>query len=316
MVGDSLEPLEEIEREVLQAFGWTFGATLIVALGGGLLLSLGFLRQVDAVSRTAEAIIDGDLTRRVPLRGVDDDFDRLAMTLNRMLDRIGALMDSLRQVSNDIAHDMRTPLARLRQRLELARTGSSTVEEYARAVDAAIAETDSILATFAALLGIAQIEAGTRRSRFDDVDLAAVVRLVVETFGPSAEEEGKVLLTGKITPATIRGDRELLTQMLVNLVENAMRHTGPGTKIVVDVTHSAKGAVLSVADNGPGLPAGEHQRVFRRFYRTDASRHSPGSGIGLAIVKAVAELHDASATLTDNMPGLRAEIRFPPVRPR
>jgi signal transduction histidine kinase len=310
-VGDSLGPLHDVEKDMLQASAWTLLATLVVALAGGLLLSMEFLRRVDAVTRTAEAIFDGDLKQRVPVNGVDDDFDRLAAALNRMLDRIGALMESLKQVSNDIAHDMRTPLARLRQRLELARTGAASVSEYEHAVDAAIGETDSILETFGALLGIAQIESGTARGRFRDVDLAEIVQFVVETFAPAAQDEGKALMAGELVPAPVLGDRQLLIQMLVNLVENAIRYAGPGTSIVLSIARSADGTLLAVADNGPGLPEPERSKVFQRFYRTDASRHSAGSGIGLALVKAVAELHSASIVLTDNAPGVRAEIFFP-----
>ncbi|MFZ5790155.1 MAG: ATP-binding protein [Pseudomonadota bacterium] len=315
-VGDDIGRIEEVEEAVLGAFAWALAATIVLGLAGGLVLSAGFLRRLDGVIRTAEAIVDGDLARRMPVSGADDDFDRLASTLNRMLDRIAALMESLRQVSNDVAHDLRTPLSRLRQRLEAVRLSAASVADYEAAIDAALIETDSILDTFSALLRIAQIESGMRRAGFKEVRLDDVVRTVVEAFAPSAEEEGKSLVVVRLDEARVRGDRELLTQLVANLVENAIRHTPAGTRIAVQVTDRTSGASLAVADNGPGIPEAERARIFHRFYRLERSRATPGSGLGLSLAAAVADIHDATVRAEDNAPGLRMVVDFPLPAPR
>lgn len=309
VVGDDLGRVEDVDEAVLIAFGWGLVLTVLLAVGGGLLLSAGFLRRVDAIARTAEAIVEGDLGQRVPVRGTDDDLDRLARTLNRMLDRIGELMEGLRQVSSEVAHELRTPLTRLRQRLETARAGARSVEDFQQVVEGAIAETDGVLEIFAALLRIAQIEAGTRRAAFAPLDLAEVAGEVVEAFAPSAEEEGKALSL-RAAPAPLRGDRELLTQMVANLIENGIRHTPAGTRVDVAVGPVAGGARLVVADDGPGVPEAERGRLAQRFYRLERSRGREGNGLGLSLVAAVADLHGARLSFDDNRPGLRVALQF------
>lgn len=304
-VGGDLGQIEEVEEAILGAFGSAAGIVLLLGIVGGFALSIGFLRRVDSITRTAEAIIAGDFAQRIPTCGSNDDFDRLALTLNRMLDRIGELMESLRQVSNDIAHDLRTPLARLRQRLESMRDHSQARSDGTTDVDTAIAETNTILETFGALLRIAQVEAGTRRSGFRDVDLSAVFETVVDAFAPVIEDAGKSLVTSVADGVFVRGDRELLTQMLVNLVENAIHHTPEGARIEVSLTTTLDGAVGVVADNGLGIPESEHDRIFRRFYRLEHSRSTPGNGLGLSLVAAVAALHHIEIELQNNNPGLR-----------
>ena len=253
----------------------------------------------------------GNLAERIPTRGTGDDFDLLSASLNEMLDRIHTLMDGLRQVSNDIAHDLRTPLTRLRQRLEIARTRSTTVDQYRQLVDTVIGDTDEILKTFAAMLRVAEIEAGTARARFAPVDLSALLKALVELYAALAEDQQQSL-DGRIEHGlVVRGDRELLTQMFVNLVENALRHTPPGTRIEVTAELVAGRPVAVVADSGPGIPPAERDKVFRRFYRLDASRATAGSGLGLSLVAAIAELHHVKVELTDNAPGLRVTLRFP-----
>lgn len=310
-VGGDLGQIEEVEEAIFGAFGSAVGIVLILGIAGGLALSIGFLRRVDTITRTAEAIIAGDLAQRIPTRGTDDDFDRLALTLNRMLDRIVDLMESLRQVSNDIAHDLRTPLARLRQRLESMRDHPPSQSNGGAAIDTAIAETDAILETFGALLRIAQIEAGTRRSGFREVDLSSVFESVIDAFAPAVEDAGKSLDTRVAKNLTIRGDRELLTQMLVNLVENAIRHTPDGARIEVSLTATPDRAIGVVADNGPGVPEAERDRIFRRFYRLEHSRSTPGNGLGLSLVAAVATLHHIEIEVQDNKPGLRVVLSYP-----
>ncbi len=310
LVGQSTYQLSEIREFIARSIGWGLLVMAGLALLGGMVMSAGLLRRVEAVRRTAQEIMAGDLSRRVPTRGAGDDFDQLSASLNQMLDRIQTLMEGLRQVSNDIAHDLRTPLTRLRQRLEAARNKARTVDDYANLVDSTLADTDQILRTFGAMLRIAQIEAGTARSRFVEVDLSGVLRAIVDLYAAFAEDQRQALTANIADGVTVHGDRELLTQMLVNLVENALRHSPTGTLIQVRLERQAGAVLCSIADNGPGIPKEEHDKVFRRFYRLDASRATPGSGLGLSLVAAIAELHGVAVILADNQPGLRVELRF------
>lgn len=309
LVGDDEERIEALDGAVLRGFGWALVGVVILGVTGGYALSRDVHRRLAAISSTAEAIIDGDLNRRVPVRGSDDDLDRLALTFNRMLDRISALMESLKQVSNDVAHDLRTPLTRLRQKLE---AGLAAPTGGAGVLESGLADLDAILETFAALLRIAQIEGGARRAGFQPNNLSEVGRTVVDAFAPSAEEASQTLVLEAGDATMIDGDRELLTQMLANLVENALRHAGPGARVEVLIARSIDGVRLAVTDNGPGVPEAERGRLFDRFYRLERSRSTPGSGLGLALVAAVAKLHGAEVTLSDARPGLSAQVRFPP----
>jgi len=213
-------------------------------------------------------------------------------------------MEGLRQVSNDIAHDLRTPLGRLRQRLEDAREHATTTAEYSSAADAAIGEADLLLETFSALLRIAQIEAGAQKSAFAPVDLSDVARSVGEAYLPSAEDSQHRLELRIEGGVALQGDRQLLAQMISNLVENALSHTPAGSTVSLNVARTAKGPRIEIADNGPGIPAEEREKVFDRFYRLDRSRTTTGSGLGLALVKAIASLHGLSIKLEDRKPGL------------
>ena len=307
LVGDDEERIEAVDVAVLRGFGAAFVGVVVIGVLGGFALSRDVHRRLAAISGTAEAIINGDLARRVPVRGSDDDLDRLAATINRMLDRIAQLMESLRQVSNDVAHDLRTPLTRLRQRLEMS---LSTEAERGVAIEGALGDLDAILDTFAALLRIAQIEGGARRAGFHPIDLSAIAANVVEAFAPSAEDAQRSLVLDVSESLVVEGDPELLTQMLVNLVENALRHTPAGSRIQVRAARLADGPTVSVIDDGPGVPEAERERVFDRFHRLEISRSTPGSGLGLALVAAVARLHGAQATLRDAAPGLEARVTF------
>jgi signal transduction histidine kinase len=312
VVGDDLHRISEVEEAIVTAFGWTVGLAALLGIGGGALLSRAFLARVDAISRTAEAIIEGDLTRRVPVRGTGDDLDRLAGTLNRMLDRIGALMESLHQVSSDVAHDLRTPLSRLYQRLDDARTHARSVGEYEAAVDGAVREAEGLLDTFAALLRIAQVEGASPRAGFGRVDLSAVAEAVADAYRPDAEDAGHVLLASVQPGVAVHGDQELLTQAAANLVENALRHTPPGTRINVRLSgNPAAGACLTVEDDGPGVAGNDLPRLVHRFYRGERSRTTPGNGLGLSLVAAVADLHGATLRLRNAGPGLWVSMTFP-----
>ncbi len=312
LVGESNYQLKETRELVVRAFGWGTLVTAVLALIGGIVMSAGLLRRVEAIRRTAGEIMAGNLSRRIPAGGTGDEFDLLSANLNEMLDRITLLMDGLRQVSNDIAHDLRTPLTRLRQRLEVARGRAKTIEDFEAVVDTSIEDTDQILRTFGAMLRIAQIESGTARSRFTDVDFSAVLRSIVDLYAAFAEDHHQALTSRIADGITVRGDRELLTQMVVNLVENALRHTPAGTQIDITLQLASGRVLCIVADDGPGIPQREHDKVFRRFYRLDTSRATPGSGLGLSLVAAIAELHRISIILDDNKPGLRVTLKFSP----
>ena len=309
-VASDLEQVEETQQAIFNGFLSAFGAVVGLGIVGGIALSVALLKRVETIRQTAEAIIAGDLSQRVPMRGNGDDFDRLSQTLNHMLDRIAELMESLRQVSADIAHDLKTPLARLRQRLEAAQMFAQSSEANNATLEAAIAHVDEILATFGALLRIAQIEAGTRRAGFRDVDLSNVFATVVEAFAPSAEDAGKSLTTDIIPDIRIWGDRELLTQMIANLVENAIRHTPVGTRIAVFLRSEGDDIIGRIVDSGPGVPEEERQRLFQRLYRLERSRSTPGTGLGLSLVKAVADLHAITLDVRDARPGLEICMRF------
>jgi signal transduction histidine kinase len=310
-VGEDSEQVGELEDTFFGILASALGIVLVLGIGGGLLLSAAFLRRVDMITRTADAIIDGDLSRRIERTGSGDDFDHLSGTLNAMLDRITGLMENLRQVSNDIAHDLRTPLTRLRQDLEEAQKRDLTAVDLRRVIESAVAEADVLLETFSALLRIAQIEAGTRRSAFRPVDLSDVMRTVADAYAPAVEESGRALISQIADGVQVNGDRGLLSQLFVNLVENALHHTPPGTAITLRLAREPAGVVAEVADTGPGIPTDERAKVFRRFYRLERSRTTPGSGLGLSTVAAIVELHHAAIELHDNVPGLRVVIRFP-----
>jgi signal transduction histidine kinase len=310
-VGKDLSNIADTENAILNAFAWVVGATIVLALAGGLFISSRFLTRVDGMAQAAEQIIDGNLAHRLPSLKTGDELDFLAQTLNRMLDRINELMESLKQVSSDVAHDLRTPLSRLRQSLEAAVVVARPADELRSAINNAIEETDSILATFGALLRIAQIESGTRRRGFAPFNFSVLVADVAEAFGPSVQDDGKFLKTSVDDDVTIIGDRELLTQLLANLLENSIRHTGVGTAIEVKLRSTPDEVNLIVSDNGPGVPEELREKLFDRFYRPEASRTTPGSGLGLSLVKAIANLHNARISLRNNHPGLLFELQFP-----
>lgn len=310
LVGDDVARAAALDWTVLTAFAAALLGVVLLGTAAGYALSRSVQRRMSAISGAVEAIIDGDLGRRLPVRGDGDDLDRMAVSFNRMLDRISVLMESLRQVSSDVAHDLRTPLHRLRAHLE-AGLQVDDAAARAEAIERAQGELDAILETFTALLRIAQVEGGERRAAFRPTDLGELAARVVEAFAPSAEEDGRALALGACCAAPIEGDPELLTQMLVNLVENALRHTPPGAQVRISVEREGEAAKLSVVDDGPGVPPQERAKVFDRFYRLEASRTTPGSGLGLALVAAVARLHGARVQLDDACPGLEASVRFP-----
>jgi signal transduction histidine kinase len=296
---------------ILRTLTWIFAAALLLAILAGSLVSRSFLSRTDMIAQACRAIMNGDLKTRIPVRGTQDELDRLSQTINTMLDRIAALMENVRQVTNDIAHDLRTPVSHLRHRLERAR-GQAAPADYDKALEAAIAASDDILALFAALLRIAQIEGGGRRAAFAPVDLGELLRQLRDMLGPVADDAHHTLVLSAADSAIIRGDRELLVQLFSNLIENAIVHTPQDTRIVVAL-HLEKGsAVVTVSDDGPGVPPEEHEKLFRRFYRQEASRTRPGYGLGLALAAAITDLHDGDIRiLPSTHSGLSVQVSFP-----
>lgn len=309
LVGRSLEQVEDTQQLLVRSLAWVIAMTVALALIGGVVLSRGAIRRIEAINRTFQEIVEGDFSRRIPARPSRDELDQLAVNINLMLDRIEQLLEDLQQVTNDVAHDLRTPLGRLRQGLESTRLKGSSIPEYQTAVDRAIEQVDTILDTFAALLRIAQVNSRARRERFTDLDLSEIAGRIADAYESVVEDAGQTF-SAHIAPSVhVSGDKDLLTQLLANLVENATRHCPAGSKVEISLIGDPVPA-LTVADNGPGIPPEMRAAVLRRFYRLDESRSSAGSGLGLALVKAIADLHNATLTLTDNEPGLRVSLRF------
>ena len=291
---------------------WTVGLILLLGLMGGALMSRNMLRRLDSINRTSGEIIAGDLTRRVPLAGSGDEFDTLAENLNRMLDRIERLMKGLREVTDSVAHDLRTPLNRLRNRLEEMASRFIAAGRDAGEVERAIAEADKLIGTFNALLLIAETDAGTTRAGMTTLDLGSVAADVVELYEPVAEERHISLVMVPPPPISIEANRSLIAQALVNLVDNAIKYTPEGGRVTIAIAHGAAGIDMTVADSGPGIPAEDRVRAVERFVRLEASRNSPGTGLGLSLVAAVAHFHNAELLLEDSVPhGLKAVLRFP-----
>ena len=309
-VATNAHQMHELDESISRSFLWGAGIALLIVLIGGALASAAAMRRVEAISRTSRDIVAGDLQRRIPLRGSGDEFDHLAESINTMLDRIGVLMEGLRQVSTDIAHDLRTPLTRLRQRLELAQTRQADAASMHATLDATMGDIDAILQTFGALLRIAQIESGARKASFRAVDLSELLHTVAEIYQSAIEENSQSLHEDIGAGLYVRGDRELLTQLFANLVENASCHCDAGTRIELAARRTPTGVEVLIADNGPGIPADMRGKVLQRFVRLDASRTTPGNGLGLALAHAVAALHDAGLQLDDNAPGLRVRVHL------
>jgi len=299
-----------MRRFILRLFEWSSAITLVLAIAGGALMSGSLLRRIETISQTARGIMAGDFSRRIPVRGTGDEFDQLGNSLNSMLERNEAAMESVREVSNDIAHDLRTPLTRLRQRLDLAQRRAQSVDEWRRAAEGCISDMDAILETFGGLLRIAQIESGMPAHRFTKVDLSELLRTVVEVYQPMAEGKEQRFTADVASELRVWGDRELLTQMIANIIENAMKHSPMGASIGLVATGPSSAIMIMVSDSGPGIPVQERARVFQRFYRLERSRSTPGSGFGLSLVEAIAALHQVGIELTDNRPGLRITLRF------
>lgn len=311
LVGRDIRELEDVRALIIRTLSYGLGLTLLLALAGGALMSRSMLRRIETINQTSRDIMRGDLSRRIPTEGRGDDFDQLADSLNSMLDRIQTLMNGVRQVSDNIAHDLRTPLTRMRGRLEELRTDGEASEERRSLIEKAVADADGLLATFGALLRIAEIESGSRRASFSDVALDALVNDVAEFYEPLAQEKGLKFNTVAQGGLSISGDRDLLFQSLANALDNAIKYTPKDGTVSITLAQVGAGVDITVSDTGPGIPAEERDKVFERFYRMDPDRGAPGNGLGLSLVAAVAALHRATVRLEDNQPGLRLVMRLP-----
>ncbi len=311
LVARDVRDRREIERLFSTALPWSVAWMILLGVGGGVLISRNFLARLDVINRTSREIIAGDLTKRVPVTKTGDEFDDLSGHLNRMLDRIERLMHGMREVSDNVAHDLRSPLNRLRGRLEALSRQQASNPDVKSDIDAAVEETDRLINTFNALLLIAEAEAGSVRESMTEFDLREIVRGICDLYEPVAEDAGLAFEQRTDgAPMNVHGNQNLVSQAVANLVDNAIKYTPAGGKIQVIVESDGQRASLIVADTGPGIAPEDRGRVTERFVRLEASRNSPGTGLGLSLVAAVAHLHDAELILDDNKPGLRATLRF------
>ena len=332
LVGRDLEERERMFHIIALAGRWSVAIVIVLGILGGLFVSRRVLRRVEAMTGTAQTIMAGDLTGRLPVIGSGDEFDRLALNLNGMLARIESLMRGLKEVTDNVAHDLKTPLTRLRNRCEAALRNARTDADYRVALDSTIEESEGLIRTFDALLMIARAESGAADRGMDEVDAAEIARGVAELYDPVADEKGLRLVIEAPGPALVRGHRELISQALANLVDNAIKYAAPAPLLVaaggpeppdeprpdITVTASVAGerVILTVADRGPGIPEDQRAHAVERFVRLEQSRSLPGSGLGLSLASAVAHLHHGELKLEDNAPGLRAVLTLPRAGPQ
>jgi signal transduction histidine kinase len=322
LVGRDLEERERLFGIIANAGQWSLALVIVLGLAGGFFVSRRVLNRIEAMTETAQTIMAGDLAGRLPVAGTGDELDRLAEHLNAMLERIEALMGGLKEVSDNIAHDLKTPLTRLRNRCEQALRGAAGVDDYRAALESTIAESDDLIRTFDALLMIARAESGHARDNMTEFDAAEIARDVGELYEPLADEKGIALTVDAPAAAPVRGNRELVSQALANLIDNAIKYAGPNgqvngaaAEIVVKAGNDGERIALSVADRGPGIAEADRGRVVERFVRLEQSRSEPGSGLGLSLAAAVARLHGGELKLEDNHPGLRSTIALPRAGP-
>ncbi len=311
LVGRDVHDLEEIQNLIREALFWGMLITIVLALAGGVMMSRTMMHRIEVINSTCHQIMDGDLAQRIPRTGGDDDFDRLVDILNRMLDQIEELMLGVKQVTNNIAHDLRTPLTRMRRRLDMLRQKENPVERHEELLDQAIGEADGLLTTFKALLRISEVESGGRRGNFKDVDMTALLQDLMELYAPLSEEKGQSFLAEVGSSKPIVGDRDLLFQALANILDNAIKYTPSAGKIQLSMHDQPNQLQIAITDSGPGIPPEAREKVFERFFRLEESRSSPGNGLGLSLVAAIIKLHHGQIVLNDNQPGLKLTISLP-----
>lgn len=314
VVGRDVEERRKFANLIQQALIGALGFTLLLGIGGGIFLSRTVLRRVQNISTTARAIMAGDLSERMVVSGTGDELDRLAANLNDMLEQIERLMTGMREVTDNVAHDLKTPLTRLRARVEDALRGASKTE-YRAALEQTLNEADDLLKTFNALLSIARAEAGEARAGLEVIDLGQLVRDIGELYQPLAEEAGAGFSVVADDDLDVKADRQLLSQALANLIDNALKYADTDdntpTQITLSAHSSSRDVIVTVADNGPGIAEKDRGRVADRFVRLDQARSKPGNGLGLSLVAGIVKLHDGQMRLDDNKPGLRVDLILP-----
>ena len=311
LVGKDIDDLDEFAGKIEIALALSALFTFVLGAVTSVFVTRRTVGRIEAINATSRAIMQSGLGQRIPRRGTRDEWDQLAENLNLMLDRIEGLMGEVKQVTDNVAHDLRTPLARMRGRLEKAYARQRDAEYDQLLIGDTLADLDSVLRMFLSLTRISQIEANDRTAAFRPVNMANIAREVVELFDAAAEEKGGRLSVVADQPVLVTGDRDLLFDAVANLVDNAIKHGRESGQVAVEVTRDNGGAVISVADDGPGIPVNECQQVFKRFYRLERSRCTPGNGLGLSLVAAVARLHGARIEMADNAPGLKFKLLFP-----
>jgi signal transduction histidine kinase len=310
LVGRDTRELKATQRLIIRALVWGTVLTLALAMIGSIIMSRSMLKRIERINQASREIMAGDLQRRIETTGSNDEFDQLAISLNAMLDEIEQLMSGIRHVTDNVAHDLRTPLTRLRNRLEQLYTTLDTNSTDVVYVEQSIADADQLLATFGALLRIARIEAGGVKTTIETVDLARLLQDAAELYDAVAEEKQIVIDIALDAKPRVQGDRDLLFQAIINLLDNAIKYSPAGSRIQMRLVERDNHPLMSIADNGPGIPVAERDKVLQRFYRMDQSRSQHGSGLGLSLVAAVARMHNASIEFGDNHPGLIAELHL------
>ena len=313
LVGQNLAERNDIGLHLLYSVGWGSLVLLALIAVAGLFIAVRAQNRLDAIARTMERVGHGELGARIPTGRHSDDLDALGRQINSALDRLGGLVDGMRQVSVDIAHELKTPMNRMAIVIEDALGAAEKGHAVAPLLRQIQVESQQINSTFDALLRVAQIESGARRARFVSVRIEPILETLTEAYADVATENGQALTLLPLKPLPeITGDRDLLLQLWANVIENAIRHSPPGTEIRIGAELVEHAVTVTIADNGPGIPPADREKVFQRLYRVDKSRTTSGSGLGLSLVKAIADLHGASVSLGDNRPGLRLILRFPP----
>jgi signal transduction histidine kinase len=310
LVGRDTRELRATQQLIIRALVWGMALTLALAMAGSIVMSRSMLKRIERINQASREIMAGNLQRRIETMGSSDEFDQLTVNLNAMLDEIERLMAGIRQVTDNVAHDLRTPLTRLRTRLEQLHVDLDKDSPNAVYVEQSISDADQLLNTFGALLRIARIEAGGLRAKFEKINLAALAQDAAELYDAVAEEKQIVIDMEFDAKPQVYGDRDLLFQVIINLLDNAIKYSPQAGHILLHIAVSNDCPVLAISDNGPGIPVGERARVLQRFYRMDQSRSQQGSGLGLSLVAAVAQIHNARLEFGDNHPGLIAELHF------
>jgi signal transduction histidine kinase len=311
LVGKSVEDIDELAQKINIAFAFSILLIFVLAGVASVSVTRRTVGRIESINATSRAIMQSGLGQRIPMRGTRDEWDELAANLNSMLDRIEALMGEVKQVTDNVAHDLRTPLARMHGRLEKAYHKQCGGNYDQSLIANIMADLEGVLRMFSSLTRISQIEAYDRTAAFCLVNLSEIARDVVELFDAAAEARGVHLKTAGDPRALVMGDRDLLFDAVANLVDNAIKYGGDAIEVIVEVQQDGGGTVISVADHGPGIPVNERQHVFKRFYRLEQSRGAPGNGLGLSLVAAVGRIHGARVEMVDNLPGLQVRLRFP-----